>query len=321
MFNEIDVESDFKLDHNRLSSFFNDDTRFANGQINENTNNHVNYSQLVKREGEYNAFKIDENGTIHDPLSPNFHSKQRSRTSPTQLDTLEKASRSSLKPNKDMRIKLAKDLNMTERQVQIWFQNKRAKAKKFAVNPNIQNQTYGFNYTGYSNIHNNGRYAGAELLANNDHQASNISQQFSKDHHYNKSMGEQNYDNRYQPIQGNNYENQMLINQIPNNQNPVNSYGKNFFYPPEQSGRYLNRYCSANQYNSQYSNLKDLAAKGRNSNFPNQFYDQSKFVPMAAYLPGEDNTQQYYSKDDYVENEDKYYFEKKEDQYKPTNNK
>lgn len=60
----------------------------------------------------------------------NGSGKSRSRTSTEQLLVLEQICKSTLRPNKETRIKLAKDLNMNQRQVQIWFQNKRAKLKK-----------------------------------------------------------------------------------------------------------------------------------------------------------------------------------------------
>lgn len=65
------------------------------------------------------------------------NSKTRSRTTTDQLTVLENVCKTTLRPNKETRIKLAHDLNMNQRQIQIWFQNKRAKMKK-----NMENHNY-----------------------------------------------------------------------------------------------------------------------------------------------------------------------------------
>lgn len=56
--------------------------------------------------------------------------RTRHKTSPKQLIVLERVSQSVLKPDKSLRQKLSNELGMTQRQVQIWFQNRRAKLKK-----------------------------------------------------------------------------------------------------------------------------------------------------------------------------------------------
>ncbi|KAI5149798.1 hypothetical protein ENBRE01_1127 [Enteropsectra breve] len=63
------------------------------------------------------------------PMSAEF-TRPRNRTTPHQLDILEKVAQTILKPDKPLRQKLSNELGMTQRQVQIWFQNKRAKLKK-----------------------------------------------------------------------------------------------------------------------------------------------------------------------------------------------
>lgn len=65
---------------------------------------------------------------------PLMDSKPRNKTSSIQLETLETVSQSVLKPDKALRQKLSVQLGMTPRQIQIWFQNKRAKLKKCKEN-------------------------------------------------------------------------------------------------------------------------------------------------------------------------------------------
>jgi hypothetical protein len=62
------------------------------------------------------------------PYIPN-EVKHRKRTSRTQLKVLEDIFRRDTKPNAQLRKKLAKQLDMTARGVQVWFQNRRAKEK------------------------------------------------------------------------------------------------------------------------------------------------------------------------------------------------
>ncbi|KAJ7128437.1 Homeodomain-like protein, partial [Mycena epipterygia] len=56
--------------------------------------------------------------------------KHRKRTTTTQLKILEGIFMRETKPNAALRIYLAEQLNMTARDVQVWFQNRRAKKKK-----------------------------------------------------------------------------------------------------------------------------------------------------------------------------------------------
>ncbi|KAI8388362.1 homeobox domain-containing protein, partial [Radiomyces spectabilis] len=54
----------------------------------------------------------------------------RRRTSRAQFKILEKAFRENPKPSARVRHQLAQQLEMTMRGVQVWFQNRRAKAKQ-----------------------------------------------------------------------------------------------------------------------------------------------------------------------------------------------
>ncbi|KAH9809372.1 Homeodomain-like protein, partial [Melampsora americana] len=56
--------------------------------------------------------------------------KHRRRTTPAQLNVLEAQFESNSKPDVVLRKQLAEQLDMTPREVQVWFQNRRAKTKK-----------------------------------------------------------------------------------------------------------------------------------------------------------------------------------------------
>jgi hypothetical protein len=64
--------------------------------------------------------------------------KRRHRTTPEQLRILESAYRHERMPSLELREKLAQQLNMTPRRVQIWFQNKRAKDKRARISVRLQ---------------------------------------------------------------------------------------------------------------------------------------------------------------------------------------
>lgn len=57
------------------------------------------------------------------------HAKKRTRVTPTQLSILEDTFSVSATPDSKMRKHLAQKLQMPERSIQIWFQNRRAKVK------------------------------------------------------------------------------------------------------------------------------------------------------------------------------------------------
>ncbi|KAJ1937114.1 hypothetical protein GGF37_005337, partial [Kickxella alabastrina] len=70
-------------------------------------------------------------------LKPNFynpyHVKHRRRTTKEQLTLLEGTFKSTPKPSSELRKSLASTLGMTAREVQIWFQNRRAKQKNMLM--------------------------------------------------------------------------------------------------------------------------------------------------------------------------------------------
>lgn len=73
--------------------------------------------------------QLDGNGDFRPSFYNPFEIKHRRRTSRAQLKVLEKSFLENPKPNATVRRILAQKLDMTPRGVQIWFQNRRAKAK------------------------------------------------------------------------------------------------------------------------------------------------------------------------------------------------
>lgn len=61
--------------------------------------------------------------------SLNFPRKKRSRASPEQLEKLNNAFELNSMPTASNRIELSKEVGMSPRAIQVWFQNRRAKAK------------------------------------------------------------------------------------------------------------------------------------------------------------------------------------------------
>lgn len=63
-------------------------------------------------------------------LTQQDRNKKRMRATPRQLETLKRAFEVNMLPNRLQREEIGREIDMTERSVQIWFQNKRAKNKK-----------------------------------------------------------------------------------------------------------------------------------------------------------------------------------------------
>ncbi|KAI8376152.1 uncharacterized protein BYT42DRAFT_614933 [Radiomyces spectabilis] len=67
------------------------------------------------------------------PLSDTTHpQRKRTRATPEQLAVLENAFSVNPSPNNRVRVQLSRQLGMSERTIQIWFQNRRAKMKNMA---------------------------------------------------------------------------------------------------------------------------------------------------------------------------------------------
>lgn len=86
-------------------------------------------------EDEFDDYHEERKSSISSSnFNPNFYNpfeiKHRRRTSRGQFKILEKAFTDNSKPNAKTRQGLAESLSMTPRGVQVWFQNRRAKAKQ-----------------------------------------------------------------------------------------------------------------------------------------------------------------------------------------------
>ncbi|RUS34144.1 hypothetical protein BC938DRAFT_482267 [Jimgerdemannia flammicorona] len=102
----------------------NDDEHDRSGSEDKN-------EDAVKMEGSA-AKKDDDNNTSASSKSKHSTSstsKKRTRATPEQLAVLEETFVSNTSPNSKVREQLAEKLNMSERSIQIWFQNRRAKVK------------------------------------------------------------------------------------------------------------------------------------------------------------------------------------------------
>ena len=80
--------------------------------------NHMKFNKITKKH-------------THLPLPPNFSISKRTIFNQDQLESLEKRFLKQTFLSKDERILLGSELNLTERQVMIWFQNRRYNQKHF----------------------------------------------------------------------------------------------------------------------------------------------------------------------------------------------
>lgn len=73
--------------------------------------------------------------------------RKRTRATPEQLSILEKTFTINQSPNNRVREQLSKELGMSERSIQIWFQNRRAKVKNMAKRSSmLHNETLRMQY-------------------------------------------------------------------------------------------------------------------------------------------------------------------------------
>ncbi|CAO0803257.1 unnamed protein product [Mucor circinelloides] len=96
------------------------------------------------------------------PIQEDVNKPKRKRITPEQFCLLTELFQETDTPSHDIREALAKKLNMTNREVQVWFQNRRAKMNRSrlqereeqSMNPN-RNKKVKFNYWSSNAISNN----------------------------------------------------------------------------------------------------------------------------------------------------------------------
>ncbi|ORX86785.1 Homeodomain-like protein, partial [Basidiobolus meristosporus CBS 931.73] len=77
----------------------------------------------------FETFHQSPHGEFRTSFYNPFEVKTRKRTKKSQFKVLERTFHENPKPNSALRKQLAQELDMTLRGVQVWFQNRRAKAK------------------------------------------------------------------------------------------------------------------------------------------------------------------------------------------------
>ncbi|CEI86660.1 hypothetical protein RMCBS344292_01092 [Rhizopus microsporus] len=88
-----------------------------------------------------NITTANENQYLKQIKSSKLTKKKRARATPDQVSVLEGVFAINISPNSKLRRQLAEQLNMNERSVQIWFQNKRAKIKNLQKKARLQQDT------------------------------------------------------------------------------------------------------------------------------------------------------------------------------------
>jgi len=107
----------------------------------------------------FNGFVRTSNGDLKNTEFNPFDIKRRKRTTPEQLRILEAVFQTNRTPNSALRKNLSVQLHMSQRAVQVWFQNKRAKcrqlerAKSSQKNPEGQKQPFYKGFDGYSGVY------------------------------------------------------------------------------------------------------------------------------------------------------------------------
>lgn len=113
---------------------------------NDDGDNDHHYTTMVEDDDNDRCSSIHRKGSAAAPkeFNPTFYNpfeiKHRRRISREQFKKLEKAFNDNPKPNGKLRQKLAEHVSMTPRGVQVWFQNRRAKAKQQKENKKKQQQ-------------------------------------------------------------------------------------------------------------------------------------------------------------------------------------
>jgi len=121
----LEQSSEISLDENKEES-----------EIDVSDDEHDSYPGTGKKRSSFPD--LDDSGDPENPKKETdddeiTHPKKRQRTTPEQLEVLEKVYEKEKLPGSDLRKDLAQKLKMTPRRVQVWFQNKRAKEKRIGV--------------------------------------------------------------------------------------------------------------------------------------------------------------------------------------------
>lgn len=131
-----------------------DDVKMNTSNNNNNKGTGANTTDVVpnvnckaepssKETTELNVNKIGKSNSVKSPSTtsssqpttnnsqppPSTNNKKRTRATPEQLAILEDTFKTNTSPNSKVREALAEKVNMSERSIQIWFQNRRAKMK------------------------------------------------------------------------------------------------------------------------------------------------------------------------------------------------
>jgi len=125
-----------------------DDVKMNTSNNNNNKGNGANTADVPckaepssKETAELNVNKIGKSNSVKSPSTassqptttnsqpPPPNNKKRTRATPEQLAILEDTFKTNTSPNSKVREALAEKVNMSERSIQIWFQNRRAKMK------------------------------------------------------------------------------------------------------------------------------------------------------------------------------------------------